>query len=1055
MSDQGYSSDQDTSRKVSGSKNTSDIEITSDSKQTDDGDDGSNLSNSPHGSPENIKLSPEVESSGIEIPPGESDIPSSTVHTADCAPASPPKPGNKYKLNADFNLRPQSQSSVRNKTSRSLMSDPSFQEWMPAVLRGQKWPSERKKDENENPYLSVSAKTDTIIKNSGLGEEDDAEWRKYRNQEFVKHLNQNNFGQATSSLNERAAPDTFANRSKNSRAGHRSLSESFTPSSPLKLFGDKQDTYTKSKFKDILGYVNKGDEKVDGKTDENDGDEKIHHMIKGADNIYNKVVASAKAAAQLPDANAESSVTYSEDYTSDADEFNSDQSGPTVSAKALYKNGDDIYQNLKRKFSQPLPAPGSEVSDYTSEGEDGERFGSPSAGPSPLVNETLSPEKAPESSVTSISTSHQDINHDLPDTSLEALRHQFDISLGNLGHASRPVSAPQILGDSTINTEKSKSSATKYKGMNFIPAEDYKDKIFDKRQDKYVPKEEYERIYGDGNTEASESTSSFEESPKEKPEVSFRLPEKPLAKASANNSTVAELSFSQTNAALVSAITETYPEEDWDYVEQLSITGKQLDKLRGLDKFTPHLWLLDASDNQISLAQGIPNSVQILKLNTNNFTSLAAFDLPNLHVLELSHNTLRDLSGLSSLINLSSLTLDSNVITNIDHLENLRMLKTLKMSNNRIAQDIDFSKYELWVLEDLFLDNNEITALLHLESLPNLVYLSANRNRIRKITCEGVIHKNLKRLSLDSNKLPTLDLSSFPNLVRLSISRNNLRHLSGLPASLEMLSCKYQDGLNGTIPSSIIRGSCRPGSLIRNITFSGSKIDFDMLLPQQNVPHMFSCITELDLSACGIKQLPDNFSSLFPLLLHLNLNFNSITTLKGLDKLYHIRTLNALGNSIQDLGEVLGHTEAARRSLQFLDLRVNPVTRSFYPYVFYDPEGKTDREFIDSQIISSTNLEDDEVADETTMLNLKDYDDIEAFSVEYKKLYEKDQLDKWSEKDTAFDQKQGGLLSREKQTYQTRLILWFNHIRWLDGLKITAKRRRREHHQFGKVMNSV
>ncbi|VEU22398.1 DEKNAAC103524 [Brettanomyces naardenensis] len=1031
-----------------------------------------------------------------------------TVHTDDCLPPDPPQIVKKYKLNADFNQRSPARDILEDKSNLTNSHDPSFQEWMPDVLKGEKWPeretivnSTNEANENEvssdyttssigaqmledNPYLSVSARTNTIVKNSALGGDDEAEWRKYRNDQFVRHLNANNFKQPSTEDAETRGfvPDTFANKSRNknmdsNKKNHSVLSESFTPSSPLKLFGGRQDTYTKGKLKDILGYVNGGKKEEakqqNGTEDEEEGD--ISHVIKGADSVYDKAIASAKVAGELPDdsnGNGSSSMTYSEEYTSDADEFNSERSGATFSANAYYQNGDNLFKNLKRKFSQPLPRPSSGVSDYTSDEVDEEE----------VEEETTAAVDANEETTDGNLTS-----------SLAALQKQFNISMSDLGGGVKPVSKPKIEGGKR-NEEVKKSevkpaefsdheylsdineatgASPKYKLLNFISAEDYKDKIYDKRQNKYISKDEYSELYGETNNEGVGISASrtnedvFEgisgvvekssgilkhdsniRNQRPVQEVSFKLPdEDTLDKHTVLPSdTTGELSFSQTNAALVSAITETYPEEDWDYVEQLVISEKHLDKLRDLKRFTPHMWLLDASHNQISHVEGVPENIQILKLRDNRFDTLAAFELRNLQVLELDENSLENLSGLSSLSNLSSLSVSSNRLINVDHLQSLRMLRYLNLSNNKLSARLDFANYQLWLLEDLILDGNQLTELVGIENLPNLIYLSANDNSLRSISCLGVKHKNLKRLSLNNNRLAGLELGCFPRLMRLSVDRNDLEQISGLGRYLEKVSFRYQSA-SDSVTSEIVSSSFKSDNL-RSISLTGGSISGFNLLGKGVSPR-FSTLTRLDLSAMGLDKLPDKFGETFPLLTDLNLNFNSLTSLKELKGLSHLRKLKLLGNSLGKIEGIMESTESLRESLRLLDLRVNPVTKGFYPYVFYDPESRNDGErtrLFEGEAASAAI--GDSFVDGSSMLNLRDYDDIEAFSVEYQKLYSKDRLSKWSEKDNEFGDQQSKVLANEKGIYQMGLIVWFYNIQYLDGLKIDLKRRLQENGRF-------
>lgn len=858
---------------------------------------------------------------------------SNTVHTEDCIPASQVKATNKYKLNADFNEK----SPIKDDTTEpSNVNSHNSCEWMPDVLKGQSW-GDQVEINNDNPYLSVSAKGNTIVKVAGA--DADAEWQKYRKEEFVRQLNNNNFKLMPPGEEQEFVADTFANKSKNK--SHSLLSESFTPSSPLKLFGDRQDTYTKDRFKNILKYVNDNDSEP-----KDDDDNDVSKILQNSNKLYEKAIANGKQ--QLPQPGTDengSSMTYS-DATSDADEFSGKSPG---TADAFMRDGDDLYQNLKRKLSLKLPQM-ADASDYTDE-------------------------EFPDNDVTS---------------TLQYLKKELQISAKKPLDVSEPVSTPHLASNTP--------SPMKHKGMNFISAEEYKDKVFDKHQNKYVSREEYEMLYGKEQQQLSESSlSSISET---KPAVSFN-----------------EMSFSQTNESLVAAITETYPEEDWDEIEQLDISNRQLDKLRGLDKFTPKLWILSASDNGINHIDGVPDTVRILKLNHNHFDSMAAFHLPDLQVLHLSDNSLENLSGLVSLTNLTSLVVRNNQLTNVDHLQGMRMLRHLDISHNRLKGQLDFGEYQLCLLENLVLDANKFTALVGIESLPSLINLSANSNLISAFSCDGVQHLKLRRLSMNKNRLQSIDLSSFPNLMRLALDRNDLSSITGLGKYIGKVSFKYQSN-SGNVGARVIENATQNENL-RWAEFTGGAIAFDTISTSQ-----FCCLTKLNLSAMTLQELPSQFSKLFPLLTELNLNFNNLTSIKPLKGLTRLRQLNLLGNSIESLEDVIMSTENVRSTLRLLDLRVNPFNKGFYPYVFYDNENE------------------DVELDEITMLNLHDYDDIEAFSVEYSRLYEQDQVSRWQRKNTTFAE------SEAKRSYQMKVIVWFYMIRYLDGLKVDSARHTQELNRF-------
>ena len=101
-------------------------------------------------------------------------------------------------------------------------------------------------------------------------------------------------------------------------------------------------------------------------------------------------------------------------------------------------------------------------------------------------------------------------------------------------------------------------------------------------------------------------------------------------------------------------------------------------------------------------------------------------NLTSLTDLNLSNNSITDISPLSGLMGLRILTLDYNLIRDISALSGLTSLTTLQLFGTSITDISPLSG--LMGLTDLFLHNNSITDISALSGLTSLTYLELSNN---------------------------------------------------------------------------------------------------------------------------------------------------------------------------------------------------------------------------------------------------------------------------------------------------------------------------------------
>ena len=174
-------------------------------------------------------------------------------------------------------------------------------------------------------------------------------------------------------------------------------------------------------------------------------------------------------------------------------------------------------------------------------------------------------------------------------------------------------------------------------------------------------------------------------------------------------------------------------------------------------------------------------AIATLEASKKSISALKAGDfdgLTALTVLNLSHNTITDISVLGSLTTLIELNLSHNAITDISVLKNLTKLRWLFLSHNTIS-DIS-ALTNLTALKQLWLGGNSISDISALAKLTKLKKLWLSRNAIRDIS---VLEKltPLTALWLDGNSISDVSaLEGLISLISLNLSGNPISDLGPL-----------------------------------------------------------------------------------------------------------------------------------------------------------------------------------------------------------------------------------------------------------------------------------
>ncbi|KAI0484500.1 hypothetical protein GGR56DRAFT_680006 [Xylariaceae sp. FL0804] len=386
--------------------------------------------------------------------------------------------------------------------------------------------------------------------------------------------------------------------------------------------------------------------------------------------------------------------------------------------------------------------------------------------------------------------------------------------------------------------------------------------------------------------------------------------------------------------SLVEKITEVEPfEPEWESMQELDISGKQLDTLHMLDEFCTRLVTLDASRNAIGHLEGVPPNVRNLRVSHNALSELTAWGhLMNLQYVDISDNHVDSLYAFKDLVHLRTLRADNNQITSLDGIKFHDSLQNLRARGNHI-EDIDFDGTLMQRLVELDLANNRISHVANIEQLTCLTTLNLQHNCLESFapsTAQAM--PNLRYLKLSGNELDSFDLAGAPLLRLLHLDRNRLTSLTGFSRCHRLDSLSLREQRDGTVlDMSFLDAACE----VRKLYLSGNRLGgggdgggdggygFDPRVDFLNLQY-------LELANCGLRALPPRLGQLTPNLRVLNVNFNALADLGPLRYVPRLKRLAAAGNRLADAAQVAGVLQGFPH-LSALDLRDNPATLGFYP----------------------------------------------------------------------------------------------------------------------------
>lgn len=516
-------------------------------------------------------------------------------------------------------------------------------------------------------------------------------------------------------------------------------------------------------------------------------------------------------------------------------------------------------------------------------------------------------------------------------------------------------------------------------------------------------------------------------------EVSFQVPDElniSLGSKDVQNIThlseLGNLSFTQSNKMLVSLITGSMDENEWDKITEIDLSGRSLERVERLERYLPSIKVINLSDNHVKFISGLPSTILELNVAHNGILNITSFSkFHDLQTLNVSFNHLTNLSGISRNVHLTNLILSDNSIESLSGLENLSCLINLDISLNKISGDIDFSTFSLTNLQKLILSDNQIRSVKGIETLNNMRVLNLNENQLESISCLSK-HSYLKKLLLKFNKLKALNVDNFPLLRVLRIDGNEFTEITGTRRlkHLQELSIKCQ------YDQSLTEKSVLNLDDVFNLSLSGNSME-GLLGDKYRRNIVFPNLNVLNLSALGLETIPISFSEIFPNVRELNLNFNKLNDLQGLSKLQRLKRLNLLSNNVGKLEMVLASLSGSRKTLKVLDVRLNPLNFDFYPYVFNPHE-------LEYAFQAGTTG-----ATAHSPIPLEALDDIENFSIHYDALSKSHK--EWEDRDAEFFQSlrvEGKFKSLdERLNYETIIIGFFPRLKELDGGSISSGKR--------------
>ena len=391
----------------------------------------------------------------------------------------------------------------------------------------------------------------------------------------------------------------------------------------------------------------------------------------------------------------------------------------------------------------------------------------------------------------------------------------------------------------------------------------------------------------------------------------------------------------QVQAAIVAAEGVNAPNQvtaaDLAGITSLNLRGKSISSLKAGDfKGLTALKWLNLSENSITDISALEKltTLKVLWLAENSISDISALkDLTQLTELNLDFNSISDISPLEKLTALTWLSLRNNSINDISALKKLTALIYLWLSENSIT-DISALK-DLTKLTTLNLYSNSISDISALKDLTQLTWLTLYNNSISDISALEKLTKLIAIWMPDNSINDISPLEKLTQLTQLWMGNNSISDIS----PLEKLTKLVELDLDGNSISDI--SALEKLTALSHLWLSENSITDISVLEKLNrlswltlsdnsisdisALEKLTALTRLGLSTNSISDI----SALKKLtkLTWLSLGENSISDISALEKLTKLTTLGLSTNSISDisaLGKLTG--------LRVLSLSINSIS---------------------------------------------------------------------------------------------------------------------------------
>ena len=294
---------------------------------------------------------------------------------------------------------------------------------------------------------------------------------------------------------------------------------------------------------------------------------------------------------------------------------------------------------------------------------------------------------------------------------------------------------------------------------------------------------------------------------------------------------------------------------------------QDISKLPYLKSLTIHDQTLDTVSFLAALTYLEELTITECRLSSSELEIIAA--LPSLQRLTLSDCALSTIAGLQNAQNLTHLDLSNNTVRNLSPLASMTKLQTLDLNHNAVTGVADLSV--LSNLTTLDLSYNSLSSVDPIGSCLNLQHLNISHNAIADLSVLGQM-TGLKVLNASKNAVSDVSaLSGCPALTELDISQNTVSDLSSLSVLTNLEIFNFANNQVTALPD------WGEEAVLRSIDGSYNQVE----------------------SIDGLRHLMH--------LTHIFMDYNAITNIDAIADCYSLVQINVYGNVIENIDALKEH----------------------------------------------------------------------------------------------------------------------------------------------------